>query len=187
MPPSRRRTCTRPRASRRSTRHSRTLCVRPRPRSRDRGDPCRGALSRRRRRRLGPAARRAEIARALGTVRHRPRRALPAARGSQLADDLRDFLGGGTLGREAGTDLRQGVYTLQVPSDRSYRRDRRIVIMARHMRTCTPSDRGNRSPDRRRIPPHRRRRRSWRAGSRARTLRRSRGGHRRTVPCSDSP
>lgn len=32
----------------------------------------------------------------------------------QHADDLRDFVGGAVLGREAGTDLRQGVYTLPV-------------------------------------------------------------------------
>jgi len=32
----------------------------------------------------------------------------------QLADDLRDLLGGPGLGREPGTDLRQGVYTLPV-------------------------------------------------------------------------
>ncbi len=34
--------------------------------------------------------------------------------GFQLADDLRDFWGGESLGREAGTDLREGVYTLPV-------------------------------------------------------------------------
>jgi heptaprenyl diphosphate synthase len=32
----------------------------------------------------------------------------------QLADDLRDILGGPLLGREPGTDLREGVYTLPV-------------------------------------------------------------------------
>ena len=32
----------------------------------------------------------------------------------QLADDVRDFIGGPELGREAGTDLREGVYTLPV-------------------------------------------------------------------------
>jgi heptaprenyl diphosphate synthase len=32
----------------------------------------------------------------------------------QLGDDLRDFLGGPHLGREAGTDLRQGIYTYPV-------------------------------------------------------------------------
>jgi heptaprenyl diphosphate synthase len=32
----------------------------------------------------------------------------------QLVDDLRDFDGGPMLGREAGTDLREGVYTLPV-------------------------------------------------------------------------
>lgn len=30
----------------------------------------------------------------------------------QLADDVRDIVGGATLGRERGTDLREGVYTL---------------------------------------------------------------------------
>jgi heptaprenyl diphosphate synthase len=32
----------------------------------------------------------------------------------QLADDLRDVLGGPYLGREPGTDIREGVYTLPV-------------------------------------------------------------------------
>jgi heptaprenyl diphosphate synthase len=32
----------------------------------------------------------------------------------QLADDLRDILGGPTLGRERGTDIREGVYTLPI-------------------------------------------------------------------------
>jgi octaprenyl-diphosphate synthase len=32
----------------------------------------------------------------------------------QLADDVRDFMGGPDLGREAGTDLREGVYTLPI-------------------------------------------------------------------------
>ncbi len=34
--------------------------------------------------------------------------------GFQLADDVQDLIGGPALGREAGTDLREGVYTLPV-------------------------------------------------------------------------
>jgi heptaprenyl diphosphate synthase len=32
----------------------------------------------------------------------------------QIADDLRDVIGGPALGREAGTDIREGVYTLPI-------------------------------------------------------------------------
>jgi geranylgeranyl pyrophosphate synthase len=56
----------------------------------------------------------------------------------QLADDLRDIIGGPTLGRERGTDIREGVYTLPVLLTLAERRSGwdRLRRMMRSARSC---------------------------------------------------